>query len=114
MGTVGALAALLLSASGCQTDAFCFACGATSGPDAGNQGGGGAGGQGGEGGIIIGPGQGGGGNCAADILTDPQNCGACGVVCNIPNAFPKCEGGFCLVDTCAAGFLDLDSKVENG
>jgi hypothetical protein len=117
VGAAGALVALLVSASGCQTDAFCFDCDSATGPDAGNQGGGGAGGQGGqggEGGIIIGPGQGGGGNCAADILTDPQNCGACGVVCNLPNAFPRCEGGFCLVDTCAAGFLDLDNQVENG
>jgi hypothetical protein len=115
MGAAGALVAFLLSASGCQSEAFCFDCGAAAGPDAGDGGGtGGTGGQGGEGGIIIGPGQGGGGNCGVDILTDPQNCGACGVVCNLPNAFPKCEGGFCLVNTCASGFLDLDKNVDNG
>jgi hypothetical protein len=111
-----ALLGLLMTASGCQTEAFCWDCDSATG--SGTTGTGGSGGAGGSGGgdIIIGSGGSGGagGSCAADTMTDPQNCGACGNVCNLPNAFSKCEGGFCLVDTCAAGFLDLDHKVENG
>jgi len=111
------LVAMLLGTTGCDTEAFCFSCGETT-ATGGNAGAGGVGmgGQGGEGGdIIIPAGAGGnGGNCGADILTDPQNCGACGNVCVVPNAFPTCTGGFCLVDTCAAGYVDLDMQVANG
>lgn len=112
-----ALVGLVLSTAGCDTDAFCFGCSEAS-SSGGNQGGAGgmsgAGGDAGSGGIVLVGSGGAGGSCAADILTDPKNCGACGDVCAVPNAFPKCEGGFCLVDTCASGFIDLDNQVANG
>ena len=114
-----ALLGLVLATAGCDTEAFCFACDSTtsSGGKGGTGGVGGAGGAGEGGGLVI-VGSGGfggaGGSCGADILTDPSNCGACGNVCSLPNAFPKCEGGFCLVDTCAAGFVDLDNQSVNG
>ncbi|HZF50694.1 MAG TPA: MopE-related protein [Polyangiaceae bacterium] len=115
--SIAAVAALLALASltGCDTDAYCFDCGRDDGgaPDAGSGeggGGGGAGGSGGEGGSIITIDS---GTCG-DIETDPQNCGACGLVCNLPNAFPKCEEGFCLVGTCAAGWVDLNMAVMDG
>lgn len=100
--------------TGCTTEAYCFEC--NGGPDAGSgtggEGGAGTGGLGlgghGTGGILVVD-----GGCG-DILSDPKNCGACGEVCNLPNAFPKCEGGFCLVDTCAAGFVDLNGAVDDG
>ncbi len=108
---IGAMA--MFSGSGCTTEAYCFEC---NGPDAGTAGSGGNGtggnGQGGNGtggDILVVDG----GGCG-DILSDPKNCGACGEVCNLPNAFPKCEGGFCLVDTCAAGFIDLNGAVGDG
>ncbi|TKD01656.1 MopE-related protein [Polyangium fumosum] len=106
----------LVFTSGCTTDAFCWDCNATpsgSGSGSGTGGTGGMGGDGGEGGLIL-VGSGGSGGCNADVLTDPQNCGACGVVCNLPNAFSTCEAGFCVVDTCASGFVDLDNQVANG
>jgi hypothetical protein len=117
--SISALAAFLVLSiaglTGCQTDAYCFDCGeqdgGAPGPDAGEGGAGGSGGgSGGDGGSIINLD---GGGCG-DILSDPQNCGECGLVCNLPNAFPKCEGGFCLIDTCAAGWLDLNQAVGDG
>ncbi len=113
-----ALTVVLLGTTGCNTDAFCFGCDDNAGGAGGTAGEAGAGGMGGtggsgDGGSII-PGTGGNGGCMADIMTDPKNCGACGVVCSLPNAFPVCTGGFCLVDTCAAGFIDLDMQVANG
>ncbi len=111
-------AAILVGTSGCDTQAFCYDCGTTgsaTGGSGGTGGMGGTGGQGGDGGdILITTSSSTGGGCAADILTDPLNCGACGNVCNLPNAFSVCTGGFCLVDTCAAGFIDLDAQVANG
>lgn len=119
VSSLAVLVAILAGTSGCNTDAFCFGCndsnptGGTAG--SGNGSSGGMGGMGGEGGgIIITTGSGGNGGCMADIMSDPQNCGACGNVCSLPNAFPVCTAGFCLIDTCAAGFIDLDQQVVNG
>lgn len=110
------LVALLMGTSGCNTDAYCFDC---DNPSTGGKGGAGGGavggmGQGGDGGGIIITGGGGNSGCMADIMNDPQNCGKCGNVCNLPNAFPVCKAGFCVIDTCASGFNDLDVQVANG
>src|SRR5690606_32486797 len=43
--------------------------------------------------------------------TDVNNCGECGNVCDVPNAFAKCVGGKCEVDTCRTGYNDLDPDV---
>ncbi len=43
-----------------------------------------------------------------DLMTDPNNCGACGNVCNVPNAYAACVAGECVVDTCRTGYNDLD------
>jgi Notch-like protein len=116
--------AFLLSAgpsallAGCTDDAFCFNC--EGGAAAGDGGSGGSAGQagagnGGSGGsvVVIG-GNGGTGDCAsADLATDPQNCGACGVVCKLPGSQPTCAAGKCVLD-CAPGFFDLDKQEGNG
>ncbi|MEM9195315.1 MAG: sialidase family protein, partial [Myxococcota bacterium] len=49
-----------------------------------------------------------------DTATDPQNCGTCGTVCMLPNAFPGCSAGECTVDTCAVGFVDLNGNPTDG
>ncbi|MGN6107529.1 MAG: MopE-related protein, partial [Kofleriaceae bacterium] len=49
-----------------------------------------------------------------DLHTDPQNCGACGHSCNLPNAFEGCAGGECTVAACAPGFHDADHDPSNG
>ncbi len=46
--------------------------------------------------------------------TDPQNCGGCGNVCNLPNAFEGCAGGMCTVVACAPNFFDNDLNPANG
>jgi hypothetical protein len=43
-----------------------------------------------------------------DLMTDPLNCGACGVVCSLPNAVAICAAGECVVSRCNYGFADLD------
>ncbi|MGE0401796.1 MAG: MopE-related protein, partial [Kofleriaceae bacterium] len=49
-----------------------------------------------------------------DTMTDPQNCGACGAVCNLPNAFEGCAGGMCTVVACAPNFFNNDNNPGNG
>jgi hypothetical protein len=49
-----------------------------------------------------------------DVLGDPLNCGACGVVCSFANATAACSAGACVLGTCDAGFLDLDNILANG
>ena len=132
MALLGGLGSL---ASGCTTEAFCFACGeeANSGGSAG-AGGGNAGKAGSQSGGFTSGGMGGGtagfvsggnggkagsgggaaGNCAADLQTDEKNCGACGAVCAPPGAFGECLAGKCTVGSCAEGFFDVDKQASNG
>lgn len=53
--------------------------------------------------------------CEVDKLTDPQNCGACGVRClQRANATPGCSAGQCGIGSCAAGFGDCNQVVDDG
>ncbi len=114
------LVAIGAASSGCTTDAYCFDCADNAGPDAAgdtnvpdtnNQD------------VIIfqetGTGDAADGgdaqqNCEADTLTSPSNCGACGHVCNLPGAIPKCVNGQCLIDSCAPGRYDLNHDPSDG
>lgn len=49
-----------------------------------------------------------------DVMSDPNNCGKCGVSCVIPTSDAACVAGACAVGTCAAGFADCDHDVNNG
>ena len=49
-----------------------------------------------------------------DLATDPQNCGMCGRVCTLTNAFAKCVAGECEVAACAPGYHDVDGDPSNG
>ena len=49
-----------------------------------------------------------------DTMTDPQNCGACGAVCDLPNAFEGCAGGACTILACAPNFFDNDHLPSTG
>jgi hypothetical protein len=44
---------------------------------------------------------------------DPENCGACGTVCDETNAMAYCSGGACGL-ICATGYDDCDSDVTTG
>ena len=121
---LAALATTALSAlSGCTTDAFCFTCGDTT------TGSGGStttsethsGGSGGESlfadaGKDGSPPDGGdsGDACVADTQNDAKNCGACGNVCDLLGAFPRCVAGQCAIDTCAPGHFDVNGITSDG
>ncbi len=46
--------------------------------------------------------------------TDPLNCGACGTVCNLPNAIEGCAGGMCTVAACADGYHNNNGNPADG
>ncbi len=48
------------------------------------------------------------------LPTDPQNCGTCGNVCNLPNAIEGCAGGSCTVAGCVPNFHNPDGMAANG
>ena len=46
--------------------------------------------------------------CETNLQTDPDNCGACATVCNLPNATSACVMGKCVVAVCNPGYADCD------
>jgi hypothetical protein len=53
-----------------------------------------------------------------DLKTDPMNCGVCGHECSLLHSSSTCEpsaeGPTCVVDTCEAGWHDVDGVDANG
>ena len=49
-----------------------------------------------------------------NLETNPRNCGGCGVVCNLPHAFPSCEASTCGVLRCEIGWVDLNGTPADG
>lgn len=49
-----------------------------------------------------------------DTQSDPNNCGACGAVCNLLHATAKCVAGECKVDQCEPGFFNVDGDDFTG
>ncbi len=49
-----------------------------------------------------------------DLMTDVDNCGACGDVCSPLGAFPICDEGQCLIDRCDVGRLDVNMDPSDG
>ncbi|MBL8602325.1 MAG: exo-alpha-sialidase [Myxococcales bacterium] len=47
-------------------------------------------------------------------MTDANNCGACGRVCEYANAAASCAAGQCAIGTCRAGFVDLNRDASDG
>lgn len=52
--------------------------------------------------------------CNANTQTDINNCGQCGNACNLPNAFPICIAGNCVISQCNQGFADCDNNPLTG
>lgn len=53
--------------------------------------------------------------CEVDIHHDVDNCGACGVVCNLPHASTsQCSDGRCVVERCASGWGDCNGDPADG
>jgi hypothetical protein len=44
----------------------------------------------------------------------PDDCGGCGVRCELPNAIVGCETGVCRLGTCRPGFANCDGIESNG
>ncbi|MCU0692370.1 MAG: hypothetical protein MUF54_13300, partial [Polyangiaceae bacterium] len=113
---LGLAAALLATQAGCSNEAHCYDC------DDGDHGadGGQVDAAGGSGGSFAFDAPFGDGftidsnDCNADLTRDSLNCGVCGHVCEIQNAFAKCQDSFCIIDRCASGYYDLDGQLANG
>jgi hypothetical protein len=56
----------------------------------------------------------GGGDEGFDLDTDVAHCGGCGNRCDLPYAIPACDGGDCIIATCAAGRVDLNGQPDDG
>ncbi|MEM6989606.1 MAG: hypothetical protein AAF721_03890 [Myxococcota bacterium] len=50
----------------------------------------------------------------ADLSSDVDNCGVCGVSCVVPNAAAVCEQGSCGLAVCEEGWANCDGTVTNG
>jgi hypothetical protein len=49
-----------------------------------------------------------------DLASDVDNCGACGIACDLQHASSKCEAGACRIDACAPGFHSVDGLDSTG
>jgi hypothetical protein len=58
----------------------------------------------------------GGDGCETSVLTDPNNCGACGSTCAVaPNRSATCTMGVCgMTSTCNVGFADCNALAPDG
>ncbi len=55
------------------------------------------------------------GACQTSVLSDSNNCGACGNSCgNFPNATAQCQNASCILGSCNTGYADCDHQVMNG
>jgi hypothetical protein len=55
-----------------------------------------------------------GNGCEVNIWMDPNNCGGCGIVCNLDHASSSCSNGSCIVEDCDPGYGDCDQQDPNG
>jgi hypothetical protein len=49
-----------------------------------------------------------------DFQTDSENCGGCGITCELENASAACVGGLCTVDACDEGWDDCNALAADG
>jgi len=52
--------------------------------------------------------------CETFLLNNPQHCGACNVVCALPNAAATCINGVCTIGSCNVGFADCNGITADG
>ena len=48
------------------------------------------------------------------LLTDEENCGGCGVVCDLDNASAACVGGLCEIAECDEDWGDCNAEPDDG
>jgi hypothetical protein len=52
--------------------------------------------------------------CEVNTAANVNNCGACGLVCNLAHATAGCSAGSCIIASCNAGFANCDNNPANG
>jgi len=52
--------------------------------------------------------------CEVFLLNNPQHCGACNVVCALPNATAACVNGVCTIGSCNPGFANCNNITADG
>lgn len=53
--------------------------------------------------------------CEVNLQIDVNNCGGCGIVCNLAHTTARgCSGGVCVILGCQAGWIDCDGLPSNG
>jgi hypothetical protein len=52
--------------------------------------------------------------CEVNVNSNPQNCGACGNVCVLPNATAACVNGVCTIGACNPGFANCNNITADG
>ena len=54
--------------------------------------------------------------CEIDVGTDPENCGSCGKVCELPQAEAECSQGECRIKagSCEPGYRDCNGDAADG
>jgi hypothetical protein len=52
--------------------------------------------------------------CEINLLTDLNNCGACGNVCILSNANAACTFGSCVISSCTGGFTNCNGITADG
>jgi subtilisin family serine protease len=56
----------------------------------------------------------GGDGCETDLNGDPENCSACGIVCEFDHAGAQCIGGVCAVGACEGTWADCNGEGADG
>jgi len=52
--------------------------------------------------------------CERDVTSDPNNCGFCGNVCSFDNASAACVDSNCQLDSCDAGYYNINGDPGDG
>ena len=52
--------------------------------------------------------------CEGNLLTDINNCGSCGLICDLANATSTCVNGTCMIASCDDGYADYNGEVIDG
>ena len=52
--------------------------------------------------------------CETQLGSDPNNCGSCGSLCELPHASASCNAGACSLEACDVGFADCNGDAADG
>jgi len=55
-----------------------------------------------------------GNGCEINTTNNVSHCGACGTVCNLPNATPTCTNSVCQVGACTGAFRNCNNNPSDG